>query len=489
MNKDKITRKAIETLADAVISCMPKKYFTTSEKANKYMLSGDSVFSSDKGEFFTCGFGKADLTPKDVNEKTYYIAGYGSNNAAKSVLDHMFARAFFIDDNTGRGGAVICAVDAVGLSRRDINDIRKIVLQSGKTENLKSISVCATHTHSAIDTQGLWGEKIFKSGRNEEYMKFFKEKTAEAIIKAYENRKNGKLFYSVCKTKDMHCDYRLPDAYDENLTKLRFESFDGSENVQVINFACHAELLGSKSNSISADFPCYMIKEIEENNENTNAVYINGAIGGMISAKEIRKVYRHEFDCLKYTQEYGKSLGELANSMTNEEELIPLLNIKSVPVKIKADNFVLIFARLMNVINNDCLRSNKRKEAYVATELGYLELGSKQIGAFLIPGELFPELWNGQFLSADESATGKKAEYNILSPMTDCDHNFVVGLCNDELGYIIPDNDFLLNEKTPYIDAAKDRFDRRHYEETNSTGPDTARTILDETFNLIKSVK
>ena len=73
--------------------------------------------------------------------------------------------------------------------------------------------------------------------------------------------------------------------------------------------------------------------------------------------------------------------------------------------------------------------------------------------------------------------------------MTDCTHNFVVGLCNDELGYILPDNDFLLNEKTPYIDSANDRFGRGHYEETNSTGVKTARTLLKEMDSLIVSAK
>ena len=109
----------------------------------------------------------------------------------------------------------------------------------------------------------------------------------------YKNKKDGKLFYSVCKADGFQYDHRKPDVFDENLTKIRFEAFDGSQNIQIINFACHAELLGDKTKSISADFPCYMIREIEKN-QNTDAVYINGAIGGMISAKEIQKVYRNE---------------------------------------------------------------------------------------------------------------------------------------------------------------------------------------------------
>lgn len=489
MNIDKITRKSIEALSKSIISAMPKSYFTTPEKADRFMLGGDKKFSDKAGEHFTCGFGKSILTPDDASSGRYFIAGYDSNNPATGVLDDMFARAVYIDDNTGRGGVVLCAVDAVGISRKDINDIRKLVIESKKIPTLKSISVTATHSHSAVDTQGLWGEKLYKSGRDEAFMEKLKSKAAKAIIDAYENRKDGRMLYAVTETQDMQFDCRTPDAYDKNLTRIRFEAFDSSEEIHIINFASHAELLGSKTKNISADFPAYMIKEIEEKNKNCNAVFFNGAIGGMISAKEIKKVYRNEIDCEAYTKEFGKTLGEIANSLQNEKELEPLINVKSVPIKIAASNFVLILARLLKVLNNDILRFGKRSQAFISSEVGYLELGKGRIGAFLVPGELFPELWNGEFLTADESATAKNADYRVLREMCSCEHQFVMGLCNDELGYIIPDNDFILHEKTPYINNAKDRFDRSHYEETNSTGPDTARTILAEIDKLIASVR
>ncbi len=489
MNKDTIIRKSVELLSEAIIFAMPKSYFNSETQANKYMLSGDHKFSDKEGSHFTCGFAKSIVTPSDVTSNKYYIAGYDSNNPAKGVLDDMYARAVYIDDNTSRGGVVMCCIDAVGISRKDINDIRKLVIESKAIPCLKSINISATHSHSAIDTQGLWGEKLYKSGRNEAFMKVLKQKTADAIIKAYENRKDGKLFYSVIETEDMQFDCRTPDTYDRNLTKIRFEAFDKSEEICIVNFASHAELMGSKTKVISADFPAYMIKEIEENNKNTNAVYFNGAIGGMISAKEIKKVYRNEIDCEEYTKQFGKDLGMLVNSLTDETEIEPIINIKSVPININAENFVLILARLLKVLNNDIARNKKRNQASIYSEVGYLELGKKKIGMFLIPGELFPELWNGDFLTENDSANAVNAEYKVLSKMTDCEHQFVIGLCNDELGYIIPDNDFILNERLPYINSAKDRSDRNHYEETNSTGRNTARTILNETDKLIASVK
>ncbi len=485
MNTAKLKRTGILTLAKAIVSAMPKKYFTPEEKANKFMLNGDEFFKNEAGTHFTCGFGKTVITPEDITEKTYYIAGYDSNNPAQGVLDHMYARALYIDDNTSRGGVIICSIDAVGISRKDINDIRALVLKSKNIPNLKSINICCTHSHSAIDTQGLWGEKITKSGRDESFMHRLKALTAQAIEEAYFNRQDGELFYSVAKTEDMQFDCRTPDTYDNNLTKIHFKPFNSCNDIYLINFASHAELMGSKTKVISADFPAYLIAEIEEKNKGANALFINGAIGGMISAKEIKKVYRHEINCEDYTKSFGKALGEIANSLKNEIKIEPIINIKSTPIKVDAENFVLILARLMNVLNNNISRTNKRSVACVLSEVGYLELGNGEIGMFLIPGELFPELFTGEFLDKSTSANGTDAIYTPLKNMGTARHKLVVGLCNDELGYIIPENDFYLNEETPYVNNAHDKFQRKHYEETNSTGPKTAETILNAVKTLI----
>lgn len=488
MDKNKITRKSVEALAKAIIYSMPESNFSAEDDAKKYMLTGDDKFITTPGNGYICGFSKEIVTP-DITKGAYYIAGYGSPIVAEKILDDMFARAVYIEDGTDRGGIVMCSIDAVGISRKDINDIRRIVIESKKIPSLRSINISSTHTHAGIDTQGLWGEKIYKCGRNEDFMKNLKQKTANAIIDAYKNRTSGKLYYSVLATQNLQADCRTPETFDRNLTKFRFVADNGEKEICIVNFASHAELLGDKTKQVSADFPAYMIKEIEENNKNTDAVFFNGAIGGMISAKEIKKVYRNEIDCEEYMKQFGKVLGEFVNSMTDEKELSPIINIKSNQIKIAADNYVLILARLMKVLNNDIYRNKERSKAYIWSEVGYLELGGGEIGIFLVPGELFPELYNGEFLSAEESANNTQAEYRILSEMTKAKHHFVIGLCNDELGYIIPDNDFILHEGLPYINAAKDSFDRNHYEETNSTGRNTARTILEEFEKLINSTK
>lgn len=483
-----LVRKLISGLLSLILLFVPCSSFTTLEESSAYMLTGDTVFSENAGECWTLGYAKEALTPEDVTADTYYIAGYNSNNPAVGVLDDMYAKAVYIDDNTGRGGVVVCAVDCVGLSRADINDIRKIVIESGKIPSLKSINISSTHTHSAIDTQGLWGSAFYSDGKNEAFMQSLKEKTAKAIIAAYEARENGNLYYSTVEAEDLQSDTRTPVDYNKTVTRIHFVPSNGGKDTYIVNFACHAEMLGVNSNNVSADFPAYMEKEIKALSNDANVMFVNGAIGGLITADDFDDVLNNEdFDCVAYTKEYGKQLGQLVMSIEDETEIAPLVNIKTQSIAVPCENTGLILARLIGVLNNDIAKSDKCDEIYILSEVSYMELGNNQVGIFMVPGELYPELESGNFLSADEAANAVEADYTVLSEMTDCEHSFVIGLCNDELGYIIPDNDFALHEWFPYFNIYYDQFGRKHYEETNSTGPEAARTILVAMEELINS--
>lgn len=483
-----LVRGIISALLSLIIILMPNSMFTTETAESEYMLTGDSAFSDAAGEFWTVGFAQKSLTPEDVTADTYYIAGYNTNNPALDVLDDMYAKAVYLDDNTGRGGVIVCAIDCVGISRADINDIRQKVIESGDIPNLKSINICATHTHSAIDTQGLWGSAFYSDGKNDGFMKSLKEKTADAIIAAYKARENGRLYFGTAEANGLQEDTRTPVDFDTTVTSIRFEPSDGSKDTYIVNYACHAEMLGSKTTVVSADFPAYMAKEIDEKTGGANVVFINGAVGGLITGVGIDSFLRGELsECIEYTKQYGKKVAALVLGINNEKELAPLINIKSGSVSVVCENTALLLARFIGVLNNDVALKGLT-EASIITEVSYMELGSRQIGIYMIPGELYPELESGNFLSAEEAANGVEADYKTLSEMARCEHNFVLGLCNDELGYIIPENDFMLHEWLPYFNIPVDSFGRKHYEETNSVGPETAGTLLEAMDNLIKSL-
>ena len=84
----------------------------------------------------------------------------------------------------------------------------------------------------------------------------------------------------------------------------------------------------------------------------------------------------------------------------------------------------------------------------------------------------------------------EEAVDRILEAKEEGEKILIFGLANDELGYVLPPNDFILNEDAPYMDKAIDVHGRRHYEETNSMGPKTAATIaaaLEKTVNAFNA--
>ena len=482
-----LMRKLIAALLSMIILLLPGSMFTTPQETQTYMPGGDNSFSDTAGAHWTVGFAQEVLTPADVTADTYYIAGYNTNNPTTDVLDDMYAKAVFMDDNTGRGGVVICAIDCVGISRADINDIRRMVLESGEVQLLKSINICATHTHSAVDTQGLWGSAFYSDGKNASFMNSLKEKTAAAIIAACKEAKDGSLYFGTAEADNLQTDTRTPVDFSKTVTCIRFSPADGSKDTYIVNFACHAEMLGSNTNVISADFPAYMAQEIDAQSGGANVVFVNGAIGGLITGAEIDSFLKGELsECIEHTKQFGKDVAALVLGIDNEQSLVPLINTRSETVSLVCENTALLLARFIGVLNNDVQRSGA-KEVSIISEVSYMELGNRQIGIFMIPGELSPELESGNFLAAEESANGVTETCKPLSAMARCGHNFVLGLCNDEIGYIIPENDFLLHEWFPYFNIPYDAHGRKHYEETNSVGPQTAGILLEAMDALITS--
>ena len=60
----------------------------------------------------------------------------------------------------------------------------------------------------------------------------------------------------------------------------------------------------------------------------------------------------------------------------------------------------------------------------------------------------------------------------------------MIGLANDEIGYIVPPSDFLVNPEMPYLEKITDHTGENHYEETNSVGPLCAE-IIAETWEAL----
>ncbi len=429
----------------------------------------------------TAGFGKAAIIPPDLLNKKYYVAGYNINNPATGILDVPHVHALWLDDNSGRGAVVFVSLDAVGILNKDINDVKASMAGFLKEAGCRSINILCTHNHAGIDTMGLWGP-LPLTGRNPKFMEIVFNGINTAVRKAYEDRRKADVYLGRIPVEGMQNDHRTPVVYSKTLTRFRIVPTDGSREIYFINFAAHSESLGGGNSLVSADFPAYMREKILEET-GAETVYCVGAIGGMISMDRIGD------DIVESTKAIGRKVAEFTLAIEKEEKIKPEINFMRQEFYAEVDNHVLMLATKIGILKADRYHKKSASHGYVLkSEMTYFEIGGVKM--LLLPCEIFPELVFGGYLSSEESAEGKGPEINP-TPLTEIageEELLIFGLANDELGYVLPPNDFLLDANMPYLEKAKDRLGRNHYEETNSLGPKTAPTIADAFARIMKVV-
>ena len=440
---------------------------------------------------WTLGFSKECITPTDYKEHKYYSAGYIGGCRITEILNDTYVRAIYIDDNSGNGGVAIAVVDCVGMTNLEVLDIRARLEDFKNSTNIREINVLFTHCHSAPDTFGLWG-KLPRSGVVKHYNEIIKDLAAKAVQDAYNNRKSGKLYIGEVETEGLMEDTREPIVFDNRLTRIRFEPADKSLDFFIIHLPVHPEVLGPRNPKSSPDFPAYMGEYIGEKT-GSDFIFINGAIGGQIVCPGLDEIYAKTVDNVEECKKFGIRAGEYALSIEQERELAPnLVNIRK-EIKIPICNIKFVLAHHFKLIRNKVEkisrkdRKPKSTRYVINSELGYMEIGDVKI--MLVPGELYPELAMGGFLDKDNSANGYDMEVKTLYDIMGDGRKMIFGLANDEVGYIIPANDYCLHKKLPYIIDGYDRLGRKHYEETNCTGVYTAETILNEAEVLLNDYK
>ena len=469
------------------------------KKPNPYFQPGDAVFEWEPGECWTLGFAKQNLTDspqvrEGIENGRYIVAGYVLNIPSEGIADDLYAKAVWLDDNTGRGGIFYAVVDCIGLSNTDTNKIRAIVWDWARAEDIsvRSVQIAATHTHAGIDTTGMWGFPPF-DGKDAAFQQLMIEKTARAMIEAYENRQDGQMFLAGAESDDLIRDGRAPYVFDDIITRFRFDpAAEGEADVYLVSAGCHPEIGGSRNPIVSADFPGYMAEYIMEAT-GAETIFIQGAQGAMITANSERGIDKIRPYGVKFAQYV---LGE-RGSVSEETELPALLNIASAEVEVPIENILFLAVHRVGMINHTAYRVHGKPYRYAtACELSYLRLGDREnsVDILIVPGELAPELAMGGFSTEESSARGgeypRRALFDILQdyPFAS-ERQIVFGLANHFTGYILPDNDYVVHDWLPYVLEGVDRFGKGHYEETNSAGPRTAGVLTKGWQTLLDGVE
>lgn len=375
--------------------------------------------------------------------------------------------------------------------------------------------------------KALLGFTNLEQGTDQHYMEFFYDTVSDAMLEACENMTEGDMTYS---RKDISADYvtnknrSSASGLMTDMTVLTFRPFKKSVTpTMIVSYAAHPEVAGLPTSDghgtgrqLSGDYVYYMGETITE--AGFNCMFFNGAIAGIYMARGLTNDGQNLGHRAEQSERYGNELGKIALSLNltldeikknpvlyNEETIAeetkiceengeeytlwcenwtpvkaekvePVFNIVLKEVYVPVSNPIILLAGKLNLANYAVIRTEKNTYE-ICTEIGYLEIG-KQVKAVMMPGEICPDLVvGGTSLTAEDSYSGKAFEYPPITEMFGDDSIICFGLANDEIGYVVPDNDY----------SMAGAFD--HYQEIVSVGNRAASSIMGGFAELAEEIK
>lgn len=457
----------------------------------------------------------ADGSEGDGRFQGFTLAGFGNNVVMDGIHDPPQARAVVFEQ--GDVAVAVVSVDAVGLFRDDVERIRKRVLAQVPADALDYVLVSSTHTHEAPDTMGQWGLRealVPQRGVDEAWFsQVVVEGVARAVVDAWTSRRPAKLFAAQARLADLAnqvvFDQRDPFVHDDAVTVLRL--VERSTDIAigtVVGWGNHPETLADTNNLASADF-VWALREAVERGVFTSdgsllaqglggtCVFLQGSVGGMQSSLHATVADVSGRTTAGRTFAKARAVGErvalvaLGAARTAPPIPEPAVAFGAQTLKLRIENeaYQLAFAAFhlvkRRLYDFDAERPiGEKNYPHLMTEVAKVQVGDVRFLA--VPGELLPEL-----------AVGYDAKYALGHPQVK-DTNpappdltrappgpflkeqlggalpCVVGLANDELGYLVPAYDYRLHPQRPWFDEAPGD----HYEETNSLGPSATPALL-----------
>ena len=454
------------------------------------------------------GAAQSVITP-ELNGHAVYLAGFGHNRVATGLHDDLYARCLALE--IAKQTLVVCSIDLIGLFYDDVVTIRRIFQQTTPAGSV--LIVASTHTHAGPDTLGLYGPKPLESGIDRKYLGWVDQRiatTAGDAVRAMrpatlELARDDHPLLAMVQGVD-----RPPIVKDPFLYVMRLVARSTGQTIAtVVNWSDHPEVLGRKNTEITADYP-YWVRAYVEKQMGGTALFFSGSIGKVsplgdqvaLLDPQTRKIA--EDGSWRKAELLGTEIGRLAERTLKSAKPVNVdsLSIRTdtVFVPMYNPNFRVaeaagVFAGRKPFYTNGNLdpaaetrelpELGRLKYATghdIQTEVDYIQMRSAGVPVaeiVTIPGEIYPELVNGG-VTRYSGADYPEAPFEpVLREQLKTKYQFILGLGNDEIGYLIPKAEW--DEKPPWLNNAMEPW----YGEVNSVGPDAAAAVLRALVALI----
>lgn len=398
---------------------------------------------------------------------------------------------------------IFISVDGVGITAGTCEKIRESIRKElssygVEADDILACNVSATHCHAGLDVQGMSIPSLFLNKLNPftDYDRSMSEAMEKSICaqaalcaeRAYGKIEKGKLYFFETDELDgcgdkLNCGVKTKNTFSCFL----FEGKSG-EKTLITNIGAHPTSYGAWDNNrmMCTDYPYFMALALSD--AGYNIVFTQSSQASVSSPnvpcesgepKDIEAdkwVKSRAFSKEEWVERYGEKYTEkqydkleqnleghmkkgyllahfIIDSIDKSLAVNPSLNIKNTRTLLSLDYGVMAWGSVSGLLGENVVTTPKSETGYgVIVETNYLEFGG-QVIILTAPGELSPSLvygtnpdYNGTALwTGKTSWAGKDWQYDtlkniVLSRPENTGKKFVLmGITNDELGYMFPD--------------------------------------------------
>jgi hypothetical protein len=370
--------------------------------------------------------------------------GAGPSKPTSRKIGELTVRALVYENDGTR--VAICSTDFLGFPGVLCDKVRRQVTRIDP----KNIIIAATHNHSGPDCYG-FPNSNGETAADIKYLNSVCKKLADAINEAVDKLQPAHVKIATGKARGkIAYNYYAEQLYDPRCDVIQFLDLEGKPLATFVNYACHPEVIGADQGILSPDFVGPLYERIRHRGGGIG-IYINGALGGMVTADcrgpDGRDMRTWRNECIRI----GYLLADEALRIVADApvEKDPKLFCSNKTIEFPVENQMLLA-----IVKMSPLGFKLNDNGTIATQLNVVNLGDAQM--LTIPGEALPNI--GYYLKRNMHG----------------EHNMLLGLANDAFGYILTKVDF-------------NSFERYDYITRTSLGETMGEIFIDEALKFVKA--
>ena len=296
------------------------------------------------------GFAKVNITPALNHSEDNYsqgkfiqvpLAGFGNRKGkpATGIHDSIFVKAAAL--RVGKRTLVLVSADLLIMPPNIVDSVT--FLLAGKGIRREQIFYSATHTHSSV---GGWGSgyvgELFAGKENPNVEKWLVRQITQVVISAIEDLRPARIGTGNFTLGGFTRNRLIGESGNKN-NDFSFISLEqiGHKKAIIGSYSAHATTLGADNWEISADYPGYWARRIEETSADY-ALFFAGSVGSQSPVGE-----GNGFDKSRYI---GEGLADSLNAQLPNVVLKDTVTFSCLSLKMQLPEYNIRLTSNINLV-------------------------------------------------------------------------------------------------------------------------------------------